>query len=111
GADIISRDTLTLPAVDTARGETIVKKEFRFNLSGRYSEIPGQKEAMGLLIDRIHALADSSVRVTITEPRIKSATYRILKSRVMMAIGSRAKNIDQHESSDAITNLVVVIEL
>ena len=108
---ITSLDTLILPPVDSSEGHTIVKKEFRFILSDRYNEFAQGREALDLLLDRIHELADSSVRVTIAEPRIKSPSYRILKARVLNAIAGRAKKIDEHESSDATSKLIVVVEL
>jgi hypothetical protein len=104
----IARDTLVLPAVDTARGEPIVKKQFRFILSDRFDEIAGQTEALDLLLERMKSLLDPSAHITVHMNREHSANPK-LTERVTQAIGKwDSVTFDRGLSNK---QLVVVIEL
>ncbi len=86
----LSSDTLVLPAVDTSQPvRTMVRRQFRFDLSDKYSTVAGGKESLGLLLGRIKTLLDSNATMEIREPShiTFSALYSELKRRLNATFG------------------------
>jgi hypothetical protein len=106
-------DTLFLPPVDTTGAiQTIVKKQFRFHLSDRFSEYEGGKETLDLLLGRIKALLDSNVRISISEQRNQSSAKHLdLKRKLLDALGTSARNVREEESVDVTDGFLVIIDL
>lgn len=109
----ITQDTLILPPVDTNHiVRTIVKKQFRFFLTDRYSEFESGPAMLDLLVGRMKTLLDSNVLITISGPRnARSARHQELMKRLISGLGVNSAIIRNDDGSEISGGLLVVFDL
>jgi hypothetical protein len=105
------RDTLILPPADTSRAaKTIVKHEFRFELSDNYGRYKGGAQSLDLLLDRMKELLDSTNTIRIEEGVNEQnlAAHAALEKKIAHVLGNR--EIERAASADAREGFVVIME-
>ncbi|HET6401491.1 MAG TPA: hypothetical protein VFH95_08845 [Candidatus Kapabacteria bacterium] len=107
----VIRDTLVLPPADTSRAaKTIVKQEFRFELSDNFNRYTGGREALDLLLARMKELLDSvnTIRIQEGTSEQNSAGHAALEKKIEAVLGNRESL--RAASADVSGGCVVVME-
>lgn len=106
-----ARDTLILPPADTSRSlKTIVKQEFRFELSDNYSQYKGGRQSLNLLLGRMKELLDSTNTIRIWERTSgqNPAGHAALEKKLEGVLGNRER--ERSASGEMNQGFIVILE-
>ncbi len=107
------RDTLLLPPADTSRAvQTIVRREFRFELSDNYGRYKGGAQSLDLLLGRMKELMDSTNAIRIQEGiGDRNPTGRAaLETKLKATLGNRWKDVPRVPAVDGRQGLLVIMD-